>query len=230
MSANLDALERVARRLGPLRSEVVFVGGAVTELLITEPGAPLPRMTGDIDAILEATTQVEYYAFSERLRAAGFVEDGSDTAPLCRWVVDGIKVDLMPAGPGVLGFSNPWYPETIATAATIRLRDAIELRVAGAACFVATKLAAFDGRGNGDFAASHDIEDLIAVVDGRPELADEVRASSRAIRAFLSRRVRELLDSDAFLDAIPGHLSPDEASQQRLGIVVERLNALVTTP
>jgi hypothetical protein len=36
--------------------------------------------------------------------------------------------------------------------------------------FVATKFEAFHGRGNNDHLASHDLEDIITVVDGRPEL------------------------------------------------------------
>jgi len=34
--------------------------------------------------------------------------------------------------------------------------------------FLATKFAAFDGRGKGDYMASHDLEDIVAVVDGVP--------------------------------------------------------------
>jgi hypothetical protein len=34
---------------------------------------------------------------------------------------------------------------------------------------------AFDGRGKGDYLASHDIEDIIAVLDGRPVIVDEVK-------------------------------------------------------
>ena len=83
MSANLDTLERVAIRLGTLRSEIVFVGGAVSDLLISDPGAPPPRMTGDIDAVVEVANLSGYYEFSRRLKAAGFVEDRSPDAPVC---------------------------------------------------------------------------------------------------------------------------------------------------
>lgn len=38
-SPNRDALLRVARGLGALLDELVFVGGQVAELLITDPGA-----------------------------------------------------------------------------------------------------------------------------------------------------------------------------------------------
>lgn len=226
MSANLDTLERVATRLGPLKGGVVFVGGAVTELLVTDPGAPEPRMTGDIDGIVEVATAGEYYAFSDKLRAAGFALDRSEDAPLCRWVVDGIKVDLMPPDERILGFANRWYVDTVRAAVTTRLPGGTEVRVVTAPYFLATKLEAFEGRGKGDYAASHDIEDFIAVIDGRPELCEEVLQAPLELREYLSERIGAMLASGAFLDSIPGHLPPDDASQQRASIVLERLRLL----
>lgn len=44
---------------------------------------------------------------------------------------------------------------------------------AAAPYFCATKLEAFGGRGKNDYLASHDLEDLITVVDGRPELLED---------------------------------------------------------
>jgi hypothetical protein len=38
-SPNRAVLERIARRLGPLLDEVVFVGGQVAELLVTDSAA-----------------------------------------------------------------------------------------------------------------------------------------------------------------------------------------------
>lgn len=43
--------------------------------------------------------------------------------------------------------------------------------------FIATKLEAFADRGGGDFLASHDLEDITTVTDGRPELTDEAAAA-----------------------------------------------------
>ena len=44
-------------------------------------------------------------------------------------------------------------------------------------CFIATKLEAFHGRGGGDIVASHNLEDIIAVAEGRPEIVGEVAAA-----------------------------------------------------
>jgi hypothetical protein len=79
----------VARRLGELRDGVVFVGGAVLPLLLTDPAAGAPRPTDDVDLAVELTTLLEYHRLGDRLRALGFREDDAPGAPICRWLVDG---------------------------------------------------------------------------------------------------------------------------------------------
>ena len=93
----------VARALGELREEVVFVGGMIRPLLVTDPAAGAPRPTDDVDLILDAD-RVGYYAFGKKLRARGFREV-TDQGVLCRWRVDGLTVDVMPIDPAVLGFT-----------------------------------------------------------------------------------------------------------------------------
>ena len=74
-NSNLEQLIAAAGLLRPMLEELVFVGGAVTSLLVTDEGAGLPRTTLDVDAIAEITSYAEYAAFGERLRALGFSED-----------------------------------------------------------------------------------------------------------------------------------------------------------
>jgi hypothetical protein len=70
---------------------------------------------------------------------------------------------------------------------------------------------------------SHDLEDLIAVIDGRESIIDEIRNASVPVRVFLAKRVKQLLSEDAFEEALPGHLPPDLAGQARFGLLVEKL-------
>ena len=88
---------------------------------------------------------------------------------------------------------------------------------------MATKLEAFRGRGQGDYQLSHDLEDLIAVVDGRSELLDEIEQSGDDLREYLRHSVGELLDDNAFGEALPGHLPGDAASQERIPALQVRL-------
>ena len=73
----------------------------------------------------------------------------------------------MPTNPDILGFANRWYGPAVDAAETITLPSGQIARMVSAPYFLATKLEAFDGRGHGDYLLSHDMEDLIAVLDGR---------------------------------------------------------------
>jgi hypothetical protein len=92
--------------------------------------------------------------------------------------------------------------------------------------FCATKLEAFHHRGKGDFFSSHDLEDLLAVVDGREQLVDELEAAEREVRTYIAGQCRSLLTSTDFVDALPGHLLPDPACQARITILLQRLNKI----
>ena len=220
----LAALRTVADRLGPIRGEVVFVGGMVRSLLLTDPGAPPARPTDDIDVVAAISSKAEYYALAARLRALGFREDHREKAPLCRWIVDGLTVDVMPDHENVLGFSNRWYPSARQTSIWHAIGEgpAHRIRVVDAPHFAATKIEAFRGRANGDF-YHHDMEDLLAVVDGRVELFDELKAAPESVRSCIVQERQSMLNDDGFREAIPGHLPGDKASQARVPIVEERI-------
>jgi hypothetical protein len=209
---------RVAEALGPLLPEVVFLGGAILPLLLTDPAAPPARGTEDVDVVLESHSRVHYYRFESALRERGFRNDSSDGAPVCRWIVQGIKLDVMPVDPVILGFSNPWYPEALSSAVPMELAPGITIRLASSAAFLATKFAAFldPRRGGGDFVASRDLEDILSLVDGRPELDGEIRTASPTLRAFLGKTIADLLHQRRFLDALPGHFPGDGAGQARI--------------
>ncbi len=113
----------------------------------------------------------------------------------------------------ILGFSNRWYLPAIKEAVPVLLKGDMTIRLVTPPYFLATKIEAFKGRGHGDYMASHDMEDLITVLDGRPEVISEIRASADDLKAFLSHIFQEFLNNDEFLDALPGHHSPDRASQ-----------------
>jgi hypothetical protein len=224
--ANLAMVRLVAERLGSLREQVVFLGGAATALLISDAAAPDVRATLDVDVIVEIGTAPDYYRLGESLREIGFTEDASEGAPLCRWLIEGIRVDIMPTDERILGFSNRWYLPALRHATRIEIGGGMTVRLVPAPFFLATKLEAFSGRGRGDFMASHDLEDLIAVLDGRREIVEEVRSAPGKVREFLAHIFDGLLQSRDFLDALPGHLPPDPASQQRATVVLDRMGEI----
>src|SRR5262245_48589563 len=107
--ANLAMLRQVAIKLGPVRDEVVFVGGITTALFLTDPGAAAVRATDDVDVIAKVVSQTQYYELAARLRRLGFAEDPE--GPVCRWRTGHLIVDVMPLSSAVLGFANRWYPD-----------------------------------------------------------------------------------------------------------------------
>ncbi len=224
---NVVLLEIVAERLGDdLRDQMVFVGGAVAGLLITDPAMPAIRPTEDVDLVCRAVARVEYHGVETALRARGFVQDMRPDAPICRWQVGKVVVDVMPPLEEILGFANPWYPLALETAEPVVLPRGRLIRLIAAPTFLATKLAAFAGRGNGDYLFSHDLGDLLAVIDGRATLPDECRSSTPELRTYLGERFRVLLADPAFVEALPGHLPGDAASQERLPDLLETLHQL----
>ncbi len=73
---------------------------------------------------------------------------------------------------------------------------------------------------------SHDLEDLIAVVDGRAELVEEIKAGPQNVRTDIASEIKKLLAIGSFVDALPGYLLPDAASQARISTVLERLKQI----
>lgn len=229
---NVAILELVARRLGAqLCSEFAFVGGAVAGMLVTDPANPPIRATEDVDVVAEVLALGDYHAIEATLRERGFVQDMRPGAPICRWQVEGVVVDVMPTDEKILGFANRWYPMCVTSAARLVLPSGTPIRVVLAPVFLATKLEAFHGRGAGDYLFSHDLGDILSVVDGRDSLIDECRDMPVELRAYLSEQVSALLRERRFVDALPGHLPGDAAGQSRLPdleLKLQRIASLMT--
>jgi hypothetical protein len=225
---NLQLLTDAAKLLGPILGELVFVGGCTTALLITDKAAADVRPTFDVDAIAEITSYAAYAEFSERLRKIGFQEDAREGAPLCRWRQQTTTLDVMPLDEKILGFSNTWYRPAMDHAEERELEKGLKIRLVAPVYFCASKLEAFAGRGKDDFHASRDLEDLIAVVDGRAELVGEIQAAASDVRSYLAKQIKGLISIREFNDALPGHLPPDPASQERVGTIISRLEEIAS--
>lgn len=223
---NLAMVEVAAQALGELCESLVFVGGCATGLLVTSVRAHDIRATEDVDVVTKVATVGGYHEVEKRLARRGFKHDVSADAPICRWIGAGITLDLMPSEPGVLSFHNRWYPLAVQTAHPVQLPSGRTIALIAAPVFIGTKLEAFHDRGGGDFLVSHDLEDIVTVVDGRPTLTGEVEAAPADLRAYLKKQFRELSSTDDFLDALAGHLPGDAASQARLPRLIRRIREL----
>ena len=225
---SVQAIRFVAERLDSLAERMVFLGGATLGLFVTDPSAAPPRPTKDVDLVVEIT-MLEYLdnSFRSQLLTRGFREV-VDERVICRWEIDGTKVDIMPATARIFGFSNRWYPAAIAQAQRYQFPDGPNIRLISPPCFLATKLEAFANRGRGDF-LHPDLEDVIAVIDGRPTIEKEVELVTPEVRDFLAREFARLLANQTFIESLPGQLRGDSASQARLPGLRARLHRIART-
>ena len=216
---NLPLLQDAVRKLAPFLDEVIFVGGITLGLLITDEAAAPIRGTTDVDVIAEILTYTDYIAFSERLRQAHFTEDQELT---CRWHNGALTLDVLALNKEVLGFTNIWYEPALRHASTLTLPGGPSIRVITAPFFLATKMEAFRGRGKMDFQASRDLEDFVAVIEGRENSVNEIAESPQDVRDYLAQAARTLLAEPRFLDVLPGFVLDNE----RVPMIERRLASI----
>lgn len=223
---NVQLVEAVAQALGELCDELLFVGGCAAGLLCTAPSAAPARVTFDVDVVAEVVALSAYHALERKFVARGFVRDMSPDAPICRWRLGEVQVDLMPTDERVLGFANRWYPLAYETAVRIALPSGREIRLISAPAFLATKLEAFATRGEGDLMASHDFEDIINVLDGRPEVVEEVILAKQELANYLATCFGDIARHRDFDNTLPGLVEFDDIYEERVRRVRERINAI----
>lgn len=222
----MRSVELVAAALGDLRDELVLVGGCAASLLIDAPTAPPPRVTYDVDLIAVVAALRNYHALENKFALRGFQRDMSSDAPICRWRIGAIEVDLMPTDATVLGFSNRWYAEAAATATRMVLPSGTVINLISAPAFLATKFEAFHTRGKGDLLLSHDFEDIINVVEGRLSVVEEVSAGGTALKSYLTRQFADVIAAPDFTNVLPGLVAFDDLHSQRLDRVRQRIAAI----
>ena len=226
-SIHTAMIKKIAERLGSLRSKVDFLGGSATGFHITDRAEPEIRATKDVDIIVEVASIVGYHKLEITLRELGFFQKMQEDDPICRWYIDDVMVDVMPTDENILGFSNRWYLPAIKNSVTIELEPNLEIQIVTAPYFLGTKLDAYFGRGRGDYLTSHDMEDIINFINGRVEILEDIQNSEQDLRAFIIKCLQGFLEDELFLEALPGHLLPDQASQGRRSIILERIKKIV---
>ena len=219
---NIELLTSIANAMGALREQVVFVGGCATVLLITQPLVADARATEDVDAIVEVASLVGYHALAAQLMEQGFKQTMADNTPPFRWYWNGMQLDLVPLDEKVLGFANRWYKPGFEAAITAALPSGLQLRHLSAPYFMATKLEAFKDRGNDDVYLSHDLEDVITVVDGREELISELTSAPPDVRDFVAHTLGGILRHTDFTNVLPGIVS----QSTRTGLVLQRFTSI----
>ncbi len=183
---SIELLEQAASALGKMTDEVVFLGAATLVLWISDPAAPLPRPTADVDVVVvEVTSLGGFYEMEEKLRRAGFRDEETVLGRFLFGINDA-QLDVIPADAAILGFKNWWQRASLPSAVDRTLPSGKEISCLPAPNLLATKLEAFSERGREDYVGSPDFEDIVALIDGRAELYDEVVAANPDLRAYIS--------------------------------------------
>ena len=209
----------VATALGPLRDQVAFVGGAVTTLYIDDPAAPQSVATEDIDCVVELSNLLSFETLERKLRQLGFkqpVPEGN--APICRWALGEIRVDVMPTDSKILGFTNRWYTDGLVNRQTKRLPDGTSIFVFSLPYFIASKIEAVKGRGGNDLRFSHDLEDIVLVASGASDFEKAFESAPKEVRAYIKKEIEWLSKNESFNEAIEASLA---ARREDLGRAVE---------
>lgn len=225
-TVNLRMLEFVARKLGNLNDEVIYLGGCSTALFITDPLSLDVRPTKDVDCIVDVVSLPKYYQFCKKLERQGFKQSINEQV-ICRWHYDDAILDVMPTDQNILKFGNRWYKEAIQNPITHQLAEDLVIKSVTAPYLLATKVEAFHSRGNRDFLGSHDFEDIITIIAGRVEIAEEIDLENEELRLHLKRFFKEIMGDNEFRTALPGHVSDGPATVQRLKTVTDRIKEII---
>jgi predicted nucleotidyltransferase len=224
------AVEKVARHLRPLLDDLVFVGGCAAALLVGPPSDAHLRATDDVDCAVSIDSYGDFSELEMRLRELGYHECRDEEAPICRWVIEGVRVDFMPTEGSVLGFKNQWYQEAVKDPVVVSLEDGLRVKVVNLAVFLATKFDAFSDRGGREYYGNSDIEDIIAVLAYRRDAVQLVKNASEAVREFLANEAGRLLSLRNIENIVSGCFEADAASQAMVPFVLDSLRAIAEPP
>jgi len=225
-AVNTELLFSVLDKLDQLDQRFIIVGGAIVGLLVDHPELIDFRPTKDVDILVEVASRIDYSRLEEKLRALGLRHDTSEDAPICRWIVNpSAKLDVLPLNADILGFSSEWFEEAWEHPQKITLEER-NIETISPVYLIASKLAAFTNRGNQDFWMSHDLEDLITVIDGRESIVDEIQHSKKDVREYIANTLCDYLNETDFIQALPAYLDSDLASQERLPSLCQKMDRI----
>lgn len=186
MNDNLLRIERVAKGLGSLCEDMVFVGGSIAFVYTTDPAVSDIRPTLDVDIVTEVTSYKNYEELETELRKKGFVND-FESGIICRWIYKSEKVDIMPCDEKILGFSNKWYISGFQNKIPYSITPDIKIQIFPVCYYLACKIEALNSRGGNDWRTSHDFEDIIYILNYDTEILEEYKKENNEdLKNYLS--------------------------------------------
>jgi predicted nucleotidyltransferase len=219
---NLSIVEQVALTLGDINDEVVYVGGAIISLYVTDEGAEQPRPTKDIDITVKVSTYSQMDQLRVRLATKKIYPAPAERV-MYRYLYEDILIDFIPYEDTPLGPTNQWLKPGFEKAYSVTIGDA-EIKILPVSIFLATKWEAFKNRGD-DPRMSHDFEDIIYVIDNNTDFVANITQADKNVKNFLKEMSHEILSNDSLNEIIECHLNPFTALERR-ELVIEKLNKI----
>lgn len=219
---NLQVVEKVAISLEELNKDVIYVGGAVVSLYVTDEGAEQPRPTKDIDISVQISTYSQMEKLREKL-ASKKIYPAPTEKVMYRYSYEDILIDFIPFEETPLGPTNSWLKPGFEKAYAVNI-GGIEIMILPVSLFLATKWEAFKSRG-GDPRSSPDFEDIIYIIDNNKEVVTDVRNANKDVQEFMKEMSHEILSHPSRNEIIECHLNPYTVNERR-DIVIEKLNGI----
>ncbi len=218
---SIQLIDAAIESLADIANDILFVGGSIVPLLFTS-GDDYFRSTNDVDCVIDVEALVDYYNFTDKLKQIGFKEVIENDAPICRWHKDDCIIDVMPTS-DIIGFSNTWYAPAFKHPVVYPIKSGVTIKVISPVYFIATKLEAFNNRGNGDFMASHDMEDIVSVIECRPSIIDEIISAAPDVKEFIINQFKIFCQKPRFLNDILGLCNPESLDMENIDKVQKRI-------
>jgi predicted nucleotidyltransferase len=220
---NIAVVAEVANALKDIKQNMVFVGGAVVSLYTDDPAADEIRPTQDIDLTINIMNLSHWERVQEQLSALGFYADPYGPS-ICSYKYKDIPIDIMAAEDGPLGPANRWYKIGFENLKTVKAKDQ-DIKILSAPCYLATKFEAFNDRGS-DYRTSHDIEDIIYILDNRIGIVEEIASDDNRVAQFIKEQLLTIRNKGLMQEVLLAHIHPFMLDE-RLPMVEEKVNQIL---
>jgi predicted nucleotidyltransferase len=222
---NIQVVKKVAIALEELNKDVIYVGGAVVSLYVTDEGAEQPRPTKDIDISVQISTYEQMNELREKL-ALKKIYPATFEKVMYRYSFEDVLIDFIPFEETSLGPTNSWLKPGFEKSYPVNIGD-LEIKILPVSLFLATKWEAFKSRGRNP-RTSHDFEDIIYIMDNNKEVVEDVRNANKDVQDFLKQMSNEILNHPSRNEIIECHINPFSVDERR-EIVIEKLNEILNS-
>lgn len=219
-----DNLIRVARALSSIPEQrFVFAGAGILPLLLSDPAAPPPRFTKDVDTVVNVLTYGQWERLRIRLSDCGLNPRADAPNPRhCLFYLGDLEVDVMPLNVPEILFYSRMLQLGYEYAQPHHVAEDLDILALSGPSFLAAKVEAFTDRGVRDVHMSKDLIDIVTVLDGRLEIGTECAEAAPEIRQFIANRMPNLVGDSTVMDVISDFLRGSGREQR----VIELMRAL----